>query len=187
MNTIMKKYISLLSFVVALFAVSCSPYTDEEPGGVAVQDLCGTWTVTVEASVAEYYGEVDLGLKNKSELDAVDDWVDLYGVGKTALRTYNTAANDKDSLWFDDSKFWQEKFKIGCNYSNLTFEADSVDAVSGDGCQVVIRYGQVLKGAATTPRGVKADSIIAYVFYNDGGLTFKFSGYRYTGFKDDLY
>lgn len=184
----MKKYIALFSFVAALFAVSCSPYTDEEPGGVAVQDLCGTWTVTIEASMDEYLGEVDLTLKNQEELAAYDGWADLYGVGKTVIRTYNTADNDKDKIWFDDANFWGEKFKIGCNYSNLSFESDSVDAESGSGCQAVFRYGRVLKGAATTPRGVKADSIIVYVFYNDGDdLTLKFSGYRYTGFSDDMY
>ena len=184
----MKKYISLFSFVAALFVASCSPYTDEEPGGVAVQDLCGTWTVTIEASLGEYNGTKDLGAMGKTELDAVDDRVDLNDVGKTAVRTYNTAANDKDSIWFDDENFWAEKFKIGCNYSNLTFQADSVPSITGSGCEATLRYGQVIKGAATTPRGQKADSIIVYVFYNDGyDLTYKFSGFRYTGFNDDMY
>lgn len=184
----MKKYISLFTFVAALFVASCSPYTDEEPGGVAVQDLCGTWTVTIEASFGEYQGTKDLGAMGKTELDAVDDWFDRHNVGKTAIRTYNTAANDKDSLWFDDENFWGEKFKIGCNYSNLTFQADSIESITGSGCEATLRYGQVIKGAATTPRGQKADSIIVYVFYNDGyDLTYKFSGYRYTGFNDDMY
>ena len=184
----MKKYILLASFFTALFAVSCSPYTDEEPGGVAVQDLCGTWTVTIEGSFGEYKGQKDLGAMGKAELDAVDDWADLHGVGKTVIRTYNTANNDKDLIWFDDDNFWGEKFKIGCNYGNLTFESDSVEAESGSGCVAVMRYGQVLKGAATTPRGSKADSIIVYVFYNDGyDFTYKFSGHRYTGFSDDMY
>jgi len=184
----MKKYISLFTFVAALFVASCSPYTDEEPGGVAIQDLCGTWTVTVEASAGEYGGTKDLGAMGKAELDAVDDWADLHGVGKTAIRTYNTAANDLDSIWFDDENFWGEKFKINCNYSNLSFQADSIESITGSGCQATMRYGQVIKDAATTPRGEKADSIIVYVFYNDGyDLTYKFSGYRYTGFQADLY
>ena len=192
----MKKYIALVSFVAALFIGSCSPYTDEEPGGVAVQDMCGTWTVTIEASYAEYlynrvdpekYPKVNLQSMSKAELDAIEDWVDVHGVGKTALRTYNTANNDPDSLWFDDDNLWGEKFKIGIDYKNLTFGTEGTDALSGSGCNAVIRYGQILKGAATTPRGVKADSIIAYVFYNDGiGLTYKFSGYRYTGYSADM-
>ncbi|MBO7416468.1 MAG: hypothetical protein J6U22_07815 [Bacteroidaceae bacterium] len=186
----MKKYIVLFSFVAALFVGACSPYTDEEPGGTAIQDLCGTWVLTPFASVNEYLGKLDLSKMKKEELDAVDDWDDLYGKGKVVMRTYNTANNDKDSLWFEDSSFWNEKFKIGCNYDELTFgsEKDSVDAVSGSGCKALIRYGQVLKGAATTPRGQKADSIVVYVFYNDNpyGFTFKFSGYRYTGFDADL-
>ena len=191
----MKKYIALVSFAAALFIGSCSPYTDEEPGGVAVQDMCGTWTVTIECSYGEYlylkygpdnYSKVDLQSMDKAGLEKVEDWVDYYG-GTTALRTYNTAADDKDSLWFDDSNFWQEKFKIGIDYKNLTFGTEGTDAESGSGCNAKIRFGQILKGAATTPRGVKADSIIAYVYYNDGmGLTFKFSGYRYTGYSADM-
>lgn len=183
----MKKYILLGAFIASLFIGSCSPYTDEEPGGVAVQDLCGTWVVTVTAVYDEYKGVVDLGVMDKAQLDAVTDWMDLHGAGTIALRTYNTANNDKDSLWFDDAYFWGEKFKIGCDYGKLTFSADSVEAISGDGCAAVIRYGQVIKGAATTPRGQKADSIIAYVFYNDGyDLTYKFSGFRYTGYSADM-
>ena len=184
----MKKYIALLTFVAAIFAGSCSPYTDEKPGGTAVQDLCGTWTVTVEASRGEVVGTYDLGLRDKVGLDSVSDWYDRHGFGKTYLRTYNTANNEPDSLWFDDSGFWGEKFKIGCNNANLTFGSDSVETVTGSGCVAVIRYGQVLKGAATTPRGVKADSIIVYVYYNDGlDYTYKFSGYRYTGYSADTY
>ena len=183
----MKKYILLGAFITSLFIGSCSPYTDEEPGGTAVQDLCGTWTITVEGSYGERQGTKDLGAMTKAELDAVDDWYDRHGVGVLALRTYNTANNDKDSIWFDDAYFWGEKFKIGCNYGNLTFQADSVPSISGSGCEVTLRYGQVLKGAATTPRGQKADSIIVYVYYNDGfDCTYKFSGFRYTGFSDDL-
>ncbi|MBR6857681.1 MAG: hypothetical protein IKM90_09625 [Bacteroidaceae bacterium] len=182
----MKRYF-IFSLFAALSVWACSPYTDLEPGGTAVQDLCGTWTVTRGVSAAEAAGTVDLGLKTKAELDAVDDWADLHNVGTGKyLRTYNTANDDKDSLWFDDG-FWQEKFKIGCNYGNLTFSSDTVESITGSGCHAVLRYGQVLKGAATTPRGQKADSIIVYVYYDDGyGFTYKFSGYRYTGFSDDL-
>ena len=183
----MKKYILLGAFIASLLIGACSPYTDEEPGGTAVQDLCGTWVVTPFASVGEYIGNLDLSLMTKTELDAVDDWA--YAGDMFALRTYNTANNDKDSLWFDDG-FWHEKFKIHCDYGKLAFgsENDSVDAISADGCKALIRFGQVIKGAVTTPRGQKADSIIAYVFYNDDedGLTYKFSGYRYTGYSEDL-
>ena len=81
----------------------------------------------------------------------------------------------------------QGKTYLFINDGKLTFSADSVEAISGDGCAAVIRYGQVIKGAATTPRGQKADSIIAYVFYNDGyDLTYKFSGFRYTGYSADM-
>jgi hypothetical protein len=46
----------------------------------------------------------------------------------------------------------------------------------------------VLEKAATTPRGVAADSIVAYIKYSDDGNGFtymKMSGYRYTGYEAD--
>ncbi len=184
----MKKYIALFSFFAALAVASCSPYTDEEAGGVATQDLCGTWVISIEGSYDEYLGDIDLGSFDKAGLDAYDAWEDLYGVGKSYLRMYNTAADDADSIWFDDDYFWGEKFKVSCDSKKLTFQADAAPSYSGSGCEATIRYGQVLKGAATTPRGQQADSIIAYVFYNDGdGITLKFSGFRYTGFAQDVY
>lgn len=192
----MKKYILLGAFIASLFIGACSPYTDEKPGGVAIQDLCGTWVMTPVASYGEFmwknYGDsdyvnMDLGPMSKSQLDAVNDWLDIHGMGTTVFRTYNTSNNDIDSLWFDDDNFWGEKFKIGCDYGKLSFGGDTVASNSGSGCEATIRFGQVLKGAATTPRGQKADSIIVYVYYNDGyDVTYKFSGFRYTGYSADL-
>ena len=51
----MKRYF-IFSLFAALSVWACSPYTDLEPGGTAVQDLCGTWTVTRGVSVAEANG-----------------------------------------------------------------------------------------------------------------------------------
>lgn len=182
----MKKYIVLFSFFAALAITGCSPYTDEEPGGVVTQELCGTWVITAEVSLDEYLGNVDLSDLDNAALDAVNDWEDYYGE-KVFLRTYNTAANESDSLWFDDGYTTGQKFKIGCKLSDLTFAANEVEDVEGNGTWANIRYGKVLKGAATTPRGQQADSIIAYVYLDSKGLTFKYSGFRYTGFAQDTY
>ena len=73
----MKKYIALLSFVAALFVGSCSPYTDEEPGGVAVQDLCGTWIVDAYVSLNEYLGVVSLDTLTKEQMEWLDEWANL--------------------------------------------------------------------------------------------------------------
>jgi hypothetical protein len=179
----MKKYIALLSFVAALFVGSCSPYTDEEPGGVEVQDLCGTWIVDLYVSLNEYYGVVDLDTLTKEELDELDDWANWFD-GTSIVRTYNTANNDKDSLWFHDLSLVGKQFKVGANYGQLTFASDTVSSSDG-ALDAVVRYGAVFKGAATTRRGQKADSIITYVKYSNRPLTFMYTGYRYTGFADD--
>lgn len=55
-------------------------------------------------------------------------------------------------------------------------------------CTVTIDGGKVLEGAATTPSGAKADSIVFYVSFSDDedpGTKYKVSGYRYTGFSAD--
>lgn len=173
----------IFSFFAALSVWACSPYTDLEPGGTAVQDLCGTWVVDVYVSLGEYMGAVDLDLRDKQGLDTVSDWANWID-GTGIIRTYNTANNDKDSLWFHDITVANKQFKVGAAYDKLTFSSDTV--LSSDAAlKAVLRYGQVMKGAATTRRGQQADSIITYIKYSNRPYTFKFSGYRYTGFADD--
>ena len=179
----MKKYIALLSFVAALFVGSCSPYTDEEPGGVAVQDLCGTWIVDAYVSLNEYLGVVSLDTLTKEQMDGLDDWANWFD-GTTVIRTYNTANNDKDSLWFHDLGLVGKQFKVGANYGQLTFSSDTVSSSDG-AVKAIVKYGAVFKDAATTRRGQKAESIITYVKYSNKAYTFMYTGYRYTGFADD--
>ncbi|WP_300725831.1 lipid-binding protein [uncultured Bacteroides sp.] len=188
----MKKYIYL---VIALLGIcgftACDPETNEEPGGTAVEKMAGTWTVTFQQSVDEYYaifeGAADPQLTSKTpeELDKLE-WDDVYGMGKLTLMTYNTASNTSDAMWFDDANFWGAKVKCDVNYGARTFSCKDQEAY--EGCSVNIIGGKVLEGAATTPRGMKADSIVAYVYYSDDsyGFTYmKMSGYRYTGFNED--
>lgn len=188
----MKKYIYLVLALCGMIGLTaCDPETNEEPGGTAVEKMAGTWTVTFQQSVDEYNalfeGATDPQLTSKSpeELDNLA-WEDMYGIGKITLMTYNTASNTPDVMWFDDSNFWGAKVRCDVNYNERTFTCQDQEAY--EGCTVNIIGGKVLEGAATTPRGMKADSIVAYVYYSDdsNGFTYmKMSGYRYTGFTED--
>lgn len=187
----MKKYISMFFIALSVSLTSCETETDEEPGGTAVEKMAGTWTVTFEQSVDEYNaifnGDSNPNLEsmNAEEL-AQQEWADVYGTGKVSIMTSNTAANIPTEMWFIDNEFWGTQIKCSVDYDKRTFECDSQTAY--EGCVVDIIGGKILEGAATTPRGVPADSIIAFIKYSDdsNGFTFmKVSGYRYTGYAAD--
>jgi hypothetical protein len=198
----MKKYILILLsvFLVSATFVACDVETDIEPRGTNVQDVAGKWTVTFEQSIDEYnyiFGDAEnpnLEAKTVEELEAIE-WADLYGSGKVSAFTYNTAYNSSSSMWFsdyaasaDDASFWQFKIKVDVDYAAKTFSAATTPNTSYEDCDVTIIGGEVMLDAATTPRGVVADSIVAFVKFSDdsNGYTYmKMSGYRYTGFDDD--
>lgn len=196
----MKKYISMMLLALSFGFVSCDVETDEDPGGTNVEDMSGHWTVTFEQSYDEYVylfkkgTNPNLDSKSAAELDALE-WADVYGTGKVSVYTYNTADNVNNAMWISDyaakaadASFWQFKVKAAVDYSAKTFSLAETANTSYDGCNVTIVGGKVLKGAAVTPRGAKADSIVAYVKFSDDkyGFTYmKMSGYRFTGFDAD--
>jgi hypothetical protein len=198
----MKKYILILFSVLLMSSafVACDVETDEVAESTNVVKMAGHWTVTFEQSVDEYYylfgGEEDpvLDSKTANELDALE-WADIYGSGKVSVFTYNTAANTADEMWFSDyaasssdASFWDYKLKVDVNYETGTFSCETTPNTSYEGCDITIVGGKILEGAATTPRGAAADSIVAYVKFSDdsNGFTFmKMAGYRYTGFDAD--
>lgn len=178
--------------MTVLFAFTgCDVETDEEPGGTAVEKMAGTWTVAFEQSVDEYYaifgGAADPGISNMTpdQLD-MQEWEDIYGVGKVTVMTSNTAANVATEMWLIDKNFWGTQVRCTVDYNARTFE--SRNQIPYEGCTMDVIGGKILEGAATTPSGAPADSIIAYVKYSDDnyGFTYmKMSGYRYTGFSED--
>ncbi len=201
---IMKNYILILLsvFVSSFVFVSCDDIeTDEEPGGTSVEKMAGHWTVTFEQSLDEYsylfgYSTENPNLTSKSvdDLNALE-WDDVYGNGKVSVYTYNTAANTNDVMWFsdypassDDASFWDYKLKVDVDYDAKSFSCSTTANTSYEPCDITVIGGKVLEGAATTPRGAAADSIVAYVMFSDDnyGFTYmKMSGYRYTGFDED--
>ena len=68
----------------------------------------------------------------------------------------------------------------------LMNEDDFVENTSYD-CGVRITEGKIMEGAATTPSGMPADSIVYMIQFDDdpNGLTYKVSGFRRTGFPND--
>lgn len=188
----MKKYILMLAVALSsTIFVGCDPETDEEAGGTAVEKMAGTWTVTFEQSVDEYNyitgagADPNLTQMTPEELDK-QEWADIYGKGKLTVMSSNTAANVSTEMWLIDNSFQGTKIKCDVDYAARTFKADAQTVY--DGCEMQVIGGKVLEGAATTPRGVPADSIVAYVKYSDeqNGFTYmKMSGYRYTGYTQD--
>ncbi len=167
----MKKYIYL--FVVVLFAISFQSCEKYEPGGTAVQDMAGDWWVTYEY-------ESSPGV-----------WEDAGLGGPVTLTTYNTAANKSTEMWInDEGHFWTFKCVVAVDYSAKTFAtSDSVSTHSASypDEKALFSNGKILKGAATTPSGTAADSIVFYVEFNDDSAptVYKVSGFRKTGFYED--
>lgn len=184
----MKKYISMMLLALSFGFISCDVETNEDAGGTSVENVAGHWTVTFYKSGAQ----MDLTKKTNADLDALKDW--SAASGKVSIYTYNTADNQNNIMWFSDYaakssdySFWQYKIKVNVNYAAKTFSCDTISNTSYDGCNITVVGGKILPGAAITPRGAKADSIVAYVQFSDDKkpYVYKMSGYRYTGFSAD--
>lgn len=169
----MKKVIYLLIMCAGVLLSSCEK---DEIGSTATKALAGEWYVTVDgvdASGAVLYE-------------------DAFGLGHTMLYTYNTAANIPTEMYVDDAgNFWEYKVKVKSDIDALTFNTEgTVDNEAYD-CDVTIESGKVLLGAATTPHGTPADSIVFYITFSDDDnvpaayAKLKVAGYRYTGLTQD--
>lgn len=178
-----KVYFAILALATLTFA-SC----EKDPaGGTAVEKLSGQWYVNVQ------------GIDEKGEVLYED--ADLYEAGNFLILTHNTEDNDPTKLFVNDlGNFWDfavvTKCDLGANSFKVTEGEDIVN-----GALVTITNGKILFGAATTPSGAKADSIVFDVLFsddvyaapNEGMPGFEFplydrlrmTGYRYTGFVAD--
>ena len=137
----MKKYLVLLFTALAVSFTSCDNET--EPGGTAVEKMAGDWWVT--ATVMQNGNEVG---------DS--------GVGHFQMYTYNTAANVPTEMWLEDGgNFRNYKVRVNVDYNARTFTTN--DFVEG----VRITEGKIMEGAATTPSGMPADSIVYMIQFDD--------------------
>lgn len=167
-----KILISSMLFAGVLFLGSCEK---EEVGGTATQSMAGQWYVTADACFNDISETVE----------------DIYGAGRFMLFTYNDASNSKDVLFIDDQEnFWEFKGKASCNLSDLTFSGEDIENEYYD-MNFTVKNGKILKGAATTPSGAKADSICFDLYLGDDdniGEYYDFlriTGFRYTGLAAD--
>lgn len=123
---------------------------------------------------------------------------DYYGLGYTKLFTYNTANNDPSKLWVSDggnidvdhANFWSYCVKADCNVGAKSFSGtDLVSTADAGGLydiKVNVTNGKVIVGGATSPSGVKCDSIYFEVeFEDDPGTIYNCAGNRRTGFLED--
>ena len=72
-------------------------------------------------------------------------------------------------MYVDDlGNFWEYKVKVQSDVNTLTFATSGAATNEvGDPINVTIDGGKILSGAATTPHGTPADSIVYYVSFSD--------------------
>lgn len=164
----MKKYLILLLTTLSFVLISCDDDTD--PGGTAVEKMAGDWWVTVNV------------------IDNGQEYADFYGVGHILMTTYNTAANLSSEMWLDDQEhFWDFKTKVNVDYAARTFSTNGFVDNTYYASKIRITDGKILEGAAKTPSGMPADSIVYFVEFDDDTDEYlhKISGFRRTGFPAD--
>lgn len=180
----MKKVILIIALAITAF-ISCQKNPVEK---TATVDLAGQWYLIYNCVDAN--GDIVPGFED-------------FNAGYSLALTFNTAANTPDSIWVSDlDNMLGFQVKVPCNLSGLTFGSEDagVNIMEGgyaitngytDG-SAIIKNGKILKGAATTPSGMPADSIYfefalgadalaAYYGYDH----YQAVGYRYTGFAAD--
>ena len=171
----MKKVIYFTLVVVAgmLFLSSCEK---DDIGGTATESMAGEWYVTADA------------------IDTAGNVVypDFFGLGHFKLDTYNTAADSTNEMYINDNdNFWNFSTIVDVDLNAMTFQKENAENEAYDS-QLTILNGQILYGAAKTPSGSVADSIVFTVKFSDdtypgeyGYDRYRVSGYRFTGFTGD--
>jgi len=164
--------------LLAVFIILFTACEKDEIGGTATEKMAGEWFVVADA--------VD------SEGNVVYEDADLFGIGYFHLDTYNISSNSLTEMWINDNgNFWDFKTRININFDQMTFAAENADNQAYES-KVTIEDGKIILGAATTPSGMPADSIVFTVTFDDdpypeayGYYGYRVSGYRYSGFEAD--
>ena len=170
----MRKYLLYMLFLTFIFS-ACDVKDDFVVEKSKVVDAAGQWFVMYNH---ETFGE------------------DPFGVGYTALKTFNTSADDGKEIWVtDEGNFWDYKVKIPINIETMTFGSDNevTNSVDGYDIKVIIKNGKIIKNASVQPSGAVTDSIYFEVWFEDleangTGIPndkLLVSGFRRTGFIED--
>lgn len=163
--------------IIALFAMvvsSCDLKEDYEVEKSKVVEAAGQWFVV--------YNHETLG-------------EDPFGAGFTALKTFNTAADDGQEIWLtDEGNFWDYKVKIPIDLQSMTFGGQDtvINAVADYDIKVMVRNGKIIKNASVQPSGATTDSIYFEIWFEDlvdateiPNDKLLVSGFRRTGFLED--
>lgn len=169
----MKNYILFIAFIAFIFS-SCDKKAEYENEMSAIVDVAGEWFVTYDHTV---YGP------------------DAWGIGHTAIVTYNTADDVDNQMWVSDlGNFWPYTGKVPVDLTTKTFGSEDTIISADDGLKMLIRNGQIFEGTVThLPSGAITDSIYFELWIEDleangTGIpndTLFVSGYRRTGFLED--
>ena len=163
--------------ILALATLTLASCEKDKPGATAVEAMSGQWYVNVQ------------GLNEDGSVLYED--AELFGVGNFLILTHNTSDNDPKKLFINDlGNFWTFQVAVDCDLASKTFSVTEGEDLYY-GIQVNITNGKILPGAATTPSGMKADSIVFDVLFSDdtyAGVYYdrlRMTGYRYTGLAND--
>lgn len=174
----MKKYISMMAMALMLSMgfTACDVETNEKPGGVNIEKMCGYWDVTI---------------------DAIDDagnvvFEDPYGMGVVSLYTYNNAANSTTQMFLDDrGEFWAYKFLVDIDYNARTFAATERDYDADGTGKAVVTNGKIVENGGTNLHGKPCDTIEFEIWFSDddnaaayGFTKYHIHGTRHTGFTE---
>ncbi|MEA4937035.1 MAG: lipid-binding protein [Paludibacter sp.] len=171
----MKKIIYLFIAVVGLIFTSCEK---DEIGGTTLKKMAGEWYVTAVA------------VNDDDSVIYSDD--DLFGLGTFEILTYNSSSNS-DTMFVDDKGvLWDFKVKAKVDLAKSIFLTPDTAANYNYNSGVLITNGKIIYGAAKTPSGMPADSIVFNVWFDDddypetyGYTRYRVAGYRRTGFAAD--
>lgn len=172
----MKKVLYAILALATLTLASC----EKDPiGGTATEKMAGQWYV--ECIAIDGDGTV------------LYEDADLFGIGKFWLLTFNTAANNKDTLFIQDvdGACWDFKLKVACDQAADTFGIIAGENLQYAPCNADVTNGKILRGAGKTPSGAPADSIVFDILFDDDSYAgvyydrLRITGIRYTGLVND--
>lgn len=181
----MKNYFSL--FTIAAFVLLVSSCQEEfNVPESATMAMSGKWWYELSLDANQD------GIFNEDDGD--EKYITYADFGAADLLTSNTNANDADSILITDQKApsslqWPFTFYAPVDLASLTLKpATGLANFANRDAPVTVIEGKILKNAATTLSGGKADSIyIRLEIADDEGNHYMFTGHRDTGFPEDQY